>query len=83
LAKKDTFSVRLDPDKRARLDDLAARMDRPRSDLVTQAIDQFLDYHAWKVERVSEGMAAAGRGETVSHDLLFDHLRDRYRTKPR
>lgn len=83
MAGKDTFSVRLDPDKRARLDSLAASMDRPRSYLVSQAIDQFLDYHAWKLERVTEGIAAGERGETVSHDLLFERLRDRYRAKPR
>lgn len=83
MPEKDTFSVRIDPDKRARLDSLAARMDRPRSYLVSQAIDQFLDYHAWKADRVSEGAAAAERGETVEHDDLFEGLRDRYRAKPR
>ena len=83
MAEKDTFSVRLDPDKRTQLDNLASRMDRPRSYLVSQAIDQFLDYHAWKIERVTEGIAAAERGETVPHDLLFESLRDRYRAKPR
>jgi len=79
MAGKDTFSVRLDPDKRARLDRLAASMDRSRSYLVSQAIDHFLDYHAWKLERVTEGVEAAERGETVSHDILFERLRDRYR----
>ncbi len=82
MAGKDTFSVRLDPEKRAKLDDLAASMDRPRSYLVSQAIDQYLDYHAWKLDRVVEGIAAADRGDTVSHGDLFERLRDRYRAKP-
>lgn len=45
MPEEDTFSVRLEPDEREKLDSLAASMDRPRSHLVAQAIDHFLDYH--------------------------------------
>lgn len=84
MAERNTFSVRLDPEKRQQLDRLAATMDRSRSYLVSQAIDQFLDYHAWKLDRVNEGLAAADRGELVSHDDLFGELRRRYSSaKPR
>lgn len=83
MPERDTFSVRLDPEKRKRLDDLAASMDRPRSYLVSQAIDQLLEYHAWKTERVEDGRAAAERGELVSHDVLFGALRRRYRPSQR
>ncbi len=82
MAEKDAFSVRLEPEKRAQLDRLATRMDRPRSYLVSQAIDQFLEYHAWKLERVEEGRAAADCGELVAHEDLFGELRRRYRAKP-
>lgn len=77
MAEKETFSVRLDPERREQLDRLAESMDRPRSYLVNQAIDQFLDYHAWKLERVEEGRSAAERGELVPHDELFERLRGR------
>lgn len=84
MPEKDTFSVRLEPDKREKLDRLAASMDRPRSYLVAQAIDQFLDYHAWKLEQVEAGRAAADRGELIDHDDLFGELRRRYSSrKPR
>ena len=84
MPEKDTFSVRLEPDKREKLDSLAASMDRPRSYLIAQAIDQFLDYHAWKLEQVEAGRDAADRGELVSHEELFDDLRRRYcRRQPR
>lgn len=82
MSARDTFSVRLDPEKRERLDRLAAAMDRPRSYLVNQAIDQFLEYHAWKLDRVEEGRAAADRGDLRPHEDLFRGLRDRYRQKP-
>jgi len=83
MAGKDDFSVRLEPEKREQLDCLAASMDRPRSYLVRQAIDPFLEYHAWKLDRVEEGKAAADRGELVAHEDLFGELRRRYRAKPR
>jgi len=79
MSEKNTFSVRLDPEKRKKLDSLAASMDRPRSYLVSEAIDRYLDYHAWKLECVEEGMAAADRGDLVDHDVLFRDLRNRYR----
>lgn len=83
MAERETFSVRLDPEKREQLDRLAASMDRPRSYLVGQAIEQFLEYHAWKLKLVEEGLAAADRGDLVSHEDLFGKLRRRYRAKPR
>jgi predicted transcriptional regulator len=83
MPEKDTFSVRLDPERRKELDRLAASMDRPRSYLVGQAIEQFLEYHAWKLERVEEGRAAADRDELVSHDAFFRTLRRRYRNAKR
>lgn len=79
MAERDTFSVRISPESRERLDALAASMDRPRSYLVNEAIDQYLAYHSWKADRVREGLEAADRGDLVEHDELFASLRDRYR----
>jgi len=79
LSEKDTLWVRLERGKREKLDRLAASMDRPRSDLVAQAIDEYLDYHAWKLESVEEGREAADRGELISHEDPFDDLRERQR----
>lgn len=58
-------------------------MDHPRSYLVAQAIDQFLAYYDWTLERVEEGRAAADRGELVSHQDLFGKLRRRLGAKAR
>lgn len=79
MAGKSTFSVRLDPEKRRVLDSLAESMDRPRSYLVEQAIDQYLEHHVWMLERIEEARAEADRGELIEHDDLFRELRERYR----
>jgi predicted transcriptional regulator len=81
MSEKEAFSVRIPAETRERLDALAHSMDRPRSYLVKEAIDQYLAYHAWKLDRVRAGIEAADRGEFHSHDALFMELRTRYTAK--
>jgi predicted transcriptional regulator len=83
MGDKSTFSVRLDPEKRRFLDELAENMDRPRSYLVEQAIDQYLEYHRWKTDRVAEGLADLDSGNTVPHEEVFAKLRRRRGSEPR
>lgn len=66
----EAFSVRTDRKKVAKLDKLAKQMDRSRNYLVNQAIDQFLDLHAWQIERVKEGMKAADEGRFTGESEL-------------
>lgn len=56
---KEAFTVRVDSKKVEQLDELAGKMDRSRNYLVNQAIDQFLEVHAWQIERTREGIKAA------------------------
>lgn len=78
MTKKDTFSVRLDPEKRERLDRLAEAMDRSRSYLVKEAVEQYLDYHAWKLKQIREGLEAAEAGDSATQAEVFKDLRRRY-----
>ena len=72
-----TASIRLDESKIARLDRLAATIDRSRSWVVNQAIDQYLDHEEWFAEAVKEGIAAADRGDLVPHEEAVKAARDR------
>jgi len=47
---------------------LAGLLDRPSEDLVNQALKQYLETHAWQIEKISQGIAAADRGEVMAHD---------------
>ncbi len=58
----EAFSVRANSKKVRQLDRLAKQQDRSRNYLVNQAIDQLLELHAWRVERVNEGITAADEG---------------------
>ncbi len=64
----ETFTVRTEPSIVHQLDNLAESLDRPRDDLINQAIKQYLETHAWQVEKISQGIAAADRGEVIAHD---------------
>ena len=72
-----TASFRLDESKIARLDRLAAAIDRSRSWVINQAIEQYLDHEEWFAEAVEEGIAAADRGDLVPHEEAVTAARDR------
>lgn len=72
-----TTSIRLDSEKLARLDRLAAAIDRSRSWVMNQAIEQYLDYEEWFAQSVREGIASADRGELTPHDEVMAEARRR------
>ncbi len=72
-----TASFRLDQSKIARLDGLAAAMDRSRSWVINQAIEQYLDHEEWFAGAVEEGIAAADRGDLVPHEDAVTAARNR------
>ena len=58
----EAFSVRAESRKVKQLDKLAEQQDRSRNYLVNQAINQFLELHAWQEEQIKEGIKAADEG---------------------
>jgi predicted transcriptional regulator len=64
------FTVRLNDEKTRQLDELASKLDRPRSYLAAQAIDDFLAREAWQLAEIEAGLADADRGEFASADDL-------------
>ena len=60
---KDTVTFRIDAEKRATLDRLARTMDRDRSHLLNEAVDAFLDVHAWQIAHIEEGLRQAETGD--------------------
>jgi len=73
----EAFSVRADSKKVKRLDRIAKQQDRSRNYLVNQAIDQFLELHAWQEERIREGIKAADDGRFVS-DAEMTRISSKY-----
>jgi len=72
----EAFTIRAETDIVHKLDDLAGSLDRSRNYLVNQAIKEYLETHAWQVEKISQGIAAADRGELIAHDDVMREMED-------
>jgi predicted transcriptional regulator len=70
----EAFTVRTESEIVNRLDKLASRLDRSRNYLVNQAIKEYLDFHAWQIEKIQEGIKAADRGELIPHEDVMAEM---------
>lgn len=62
-----TFTVRVEPAVKKRLEKLARSTGRTRSFLAAEALNEYLDVNEWQVAGVKQAMASLDRGEGVSH----------------
>jgi predicted transcriptional regulator len=65
-----TFTLRIDPADKERLEALARSTGRSRSFLAAEAIKAYLDINEWQVSGIRDAMAATDRGEGVSHEAV-------------
>ncbi len=61
--RKQTITFRTDSRSKAALDALAAGMDRDRSYVLNEAINNYLEIHQWQVAHIKEGVRQADAGE--------------------
>jgi predicted transcriptional regulator len=67
-----TFTVRVDPAVKERLEKLARSTGRTRSFLAAEAIAEYLDVNEWQVSGIRRAIASLERGDGVSHDRVRD-----------
>ena len=70
----EAFTVRAESNIVHKLDHIAGSLDRSRNYLVNQAIQEYLETHAWQIEKITEGIDAADRGELVEHDQVMQEM---------
>jgi predicted transcriptional regulator len=75
MKRNATLSFRLEEEKAAALDRLAETTDRPRSWHLQQAVDNYLEWHRWKIEHIQQGLADLDRGDTLSHEEVMGWVR--------
>jgi predicted transcriptional regulator len=69
------MDVPLKPEKEAQLAQIAAQRGLKAGELVQQVLDRYLEDDTHFIEAVNRGLAAAERGEFVSHEEVGDKLR--------
>lgn len=67
-AVKENVTVRIEPGKRAALDELARATARDRSHVINEAIDAYLFVHRWQIAHIQEGLRQADGGEFAGDD---------------
>jgi predicted transcriptional regulator len=72
----EAFTIRTDSGIVQQLDYLAGSLDRSRNYLVNQALKEYLDAHAWQLEKIIQGIAAVDRGELIDHDDVMQEMDD-------
>ena len=79
-----TFTVRVEPQVKKRLEKLAKSTGRSRSFLAAEALSEYLDVNEWQVAGVKRAMASLDRSEGVPHDEVKDWVKSwgRKREKP-
>ena len=62
------ISVRVPTDIAQRLEKLSQSVDRSKSYLAAEAIEEYLDLHEWQVQAIQDGLQEIQQGKTI--DLL-------------
>lgn len=77
------MSLPVSADKQAKLDAIAANARRPRSYIVNEAIDHYLDLYEWQTRRIEERLARTHSGDAgwMPHDAVFDRLAAKIRDR--
>jgi predicted transcriptional regulator len=63
-----SLSFRVRAEQAEQLDRLAEATDRPRSWLLQQALDSYLELQAWQIAHIKEGIEQLDRGEFIPHE---------------
>jgi predicted transcriptional regulator len=66
MAATSTLTVRLPAELKAKLESLAATMDRPASWVVEKAVAEYLDVRNWQAAAIRAALAQAEAGDFAS-----------------
>ncbi len=78
-----TFTVRVEPEVKKRLEKLAKTTGRTRSFLAAAALNDYLDANEWQVAGVKRAIASLDRGEGIPHNQVKDWVNSWGRTRER
>jgi len=72
--KTEQLGFRVTADKAKLLEKLSHSTDRPKSWLLEQALDSYLEAQAWQIAHIEAGLADADAGRLLPHDRVRDWL---------
>jgi predicted transcriptional regulator len=63
-----TFTIRIEPAVRKRLEKLSRSTGRSQSFLAAQALTEYLDMNEWQVTGIKQAITSLDRGDGVPHE---------------
>ena len=70
-----TFTIRLDPAVKKRLEKLAKNTGRSRSFLAAEAVSEYVEANEWQIAGIRRAMASLDRGAGIPHDEVEGWVR--------
>jgi RHH-type rel operon transcriptional repressor/antitoxin RelB len=75
MAKSSVLTLRLDAKLKNQLDRLSKAMNRSRSFVAAQAIQEFVTVNEWQIAEIKKAIASADRGEFASEKQVQQTLK--------
>jgi predicted transcriptional regulator len=75
MAKTAPLSIRLDADLNNRVAAVAVALDRPKSWVIEQAVQDFVSIQEWQLTAIDEGIRAADAGRVIPHEKVVAWVR--------
>ncbi|HAM51476.1 MAG TPA: hypothetical protein DCP92_12595 [Nitrospiraceae bacterium] len=72
-----TITIRIDDETKRKLETIAKLMDRSRSYLIHQAVEDLIAQYEWQLREIEEGIRDADEGRLVDHDALLRKWRSK------
>lgn len=72
------MDITLPPEDEALLEDLGARTNRTKAQVMVDAVRAYLDHERWFREAVAQGQRSAREGRLLDHAEVGAMLRDRF-----
>lgn len=70
-----SVTIELEEEVLQALDRLSRSTQRPRGELVTQAVRDYIDVQAWQLAKIEAGIAAADNGEFATDEEIARIIR--------
>ena len=71
------ISLRLEPQVKERLEHLAQATHRSRSQLISEAVNRYLETEEWQAQGIQEAIEQAEAGELIEHERVAEWLASR------
>jgi predicted transcriptional regulator len=70
MSETTSLSFRVPKAKAEQVEQLAEAMDRPKSWLLQQALDAYLDVQAWHIAHIEQGRREIREGKGIPHEEI-------------